>query len=783
MTRHGSILAHGERVGRTRLITSLAVTAGIVVLSASPLASSASASAATALSGSAAKGAGTGTGPGTATVFAGGLGGPGLGRAFALPGPCGLASSGGEVIFGQGQTMVRALNPRTGWMRNIGGIGLPGLEGVGGPALLAELDDSCSLTVDHHGNEILSDAGSAPVPHGLLVIAKQSGEWYDQRMRAGHLYQLPVSGASAAVDYAGNLVQAEIGAQENSSTIQVLAVSQGEFYGQQMVQGNVYQIAQSKTPLKVVATDAAGNPVIEVNGAITVIAARSGTFDGRRMQAGHSYQLGQGVSGPAAVDQNGNFVLIDQVTQYVQQLDVLATRAGTFYGRAMRPGHLYKFTRPAAGLSPNGGPLSKAKFFQAVGVTVDASGNWVLADGGNNQVRVVATKTGRFYGIAMRAMHVYRVAGNGSFHLDSGDGGPATRAELGLSAPTFSAPPVNFYGVSADQHSNVYLADTPNDRVQMIPGHNGTFFGQRMRAGDIYTIAGNGIRGDAADGTLGTKAELGYPFGLTSDRAGNVLFTDKVGKIRVLAARAGTFYGIKMKADRLYTIAGGGTQVPASGISATAVEILPIDVKVDGHGNVVISDQAFGVWVMPVTSGTFYGQAMTAGDYYNIGSVPIPSGLAVDQAGNLLVGSYSHNVVQVIAAHSGEFYGQQMTEGNTYTIAGGGHLHGPGNLAALAAIGHPEGVALDHAGDLIITISGIRKLVQVVPARTGLFLGKQLTAGHLYTIAGGGFATVPGNRPSTSMKVLSPQGVAVLPSGDVIFYVPSEGRVFRIRAS
>jgi hypothetical protein len=84
-------------------------------------------------------------GPGTATVFAGGVGGPGPGTGIGLSEPCGLASAAGHLFLTDGagvyQTgnVIRDLNERTGWMRTVAGIGLPGASGVGGPAVQAEI--------------------------------------------------------------------------------------------------------------------------------------------------------------------------------------------------------------------------------------------------------------------------------------------------------------------------------------------------------------------------------------------------------------------------------------------------------------------------------------------------------------------------------------------------------------------------------------------------------------------------------------------------------------------
>lgn len=114
----------------------------------------------------------------------------------------------------------------------------------------------------------------------------------------------------------------------------------------------------------------------------------------------------------------------------------------------------------------------------------------------------------------MTAGDIYTIAGDGATGY-SGDGGPATKAAVGPESVTF------------DAAGNLVLADTFNNRVRVVAVRTGTFFGQNMIAGDIYTIAGNGTFGFAGDGGPPRKAELWRPAGVLVTSAGSLLIADQ----------------------------------------------------------------------------------------------------------------------------------------------------------------------------------------------------------------------------------------------------------------
>jgi hypothetical protein len=115
----------------------------------------------------------------------------------------------------------------------------------------------------------------------------------------------------------------------------------------------------------------------------------------------------------------------------------------------------------AIAYSGDGGPATSAALFAPMGVAVDAAGNIYIADQNAYVVRKVNT-----------AGLITTVAGNGAFGF-SGDGGPATSAELG-----------GVNSVAVDTFGNLYIAD--GSRVRMV-----------NTAGIITTAAsGGGLLGD-----------------------------------------------------------------------------------------------------------------------------------------------------------------------------------------------------------------------------------------------------------------------------------------------
>ena len=202
----------------------------------------------------------------------------------------------------------------------------------------------------------------------------------------------------------------------------------------------------------------------------------------------------------------------------------------------------------ARGYSGDGGPATQAELGSFSGLAADAAGNIYIADGGNSRIRKVDTQ-----GI------ISTVAGNGNFGY-SGDGGPATQATLSLNAS----------GLAFDAAGDLYIADTINQRIRKVDTN-----------GIIHTIAGNGHIGFSGDGGPATQAELYYPYGIAVDAAGNIYIGDS-GNERI--RRVDTNGTIK-------TIAGtGDSNYSGDGGPATKAGLVPGSLAIDSSGALLLLD-------------------------------------------------------------------------------------------------------------------------------------------------------------------------------------------------
>ena len=238
--------------------------------------------------------------------------------------------------------------------------------------------------------------------------------------------------------------------------------------------------------------------------------------------------------GGLACDAAGNVYIADQSNQRVRKVNT-AGIISTVVGNGTQ------------GYSGDGGPATAAELNLPFGVVFDAAGNLYISDQ-NHCVRMVNT-----LGI------ISTVVGNGTNGF-SGDGGPATAAELASAA-----------FMAFDATGNLYVSDGGNERIRKV-----------NTLGIITTVAGNGIQGFSGDGGQATSAEFYSPTGLICDDMGNLYMSD-TGNERV---RKISTSGI------ITTIAGnGGYSFSGDGGLALDAEFYaPSGLVRDASGNLYVLD-------------------------------------------------------------------------------------------------------------------------------------------------------------------------------------------------
>jgi uncharacterized protein (TIGR03437 family) len=412
--------------------------------------------------------------------------------AAVLKGPYGVAvdATGNLYVADQDSNRIWKVTPTA--ITAVAGNGQVGSSGDGGPATAASLNGPWGVAVDAAGNLYIADTYNSRVrkvtPAGTITRVAGGGSAYpgDGGPAIAGSLTLP---RGAAVDAVGNLYIADTGNNRvtrvtSAGTIGTLAgTGQGEsYYGD----GGPAITAALSGPLGV-AVDAAGNLYIAdtANSRIRSVTP-AGTITGMAGNGRNDYSGDGGpatraaLNGPSsvAVDAAGNVYIADRDNHRIRQVSP-AGAITTVAGNGQK------------GYSGDGGPATAAVLNSPYGVAV-TSGVLLIADTGNNRIRRVT-----------QAGTITTVAGNGQADY-SGDGGPAIAASLRGAS-----------GVTVDAASNLYIADSYNNRIRKVTS-----------AGTITTVAGNGQSGYSGDGGPATAASLAVPYGVAADAGGNLYVAD-----------------------------------------------------------------------------------------------------------------------------------------------------------------------------------------------------------------------------------------------------------------
>lgn len=321
---------------------------------------------------------------------------------------------------------------------------------------------------------------------------------------------------------------------------------------------------------------------------------------------------------------------------------------GCFFPAVAVPPFFFSFFIPGLG-HPNG-------------VAVDPSGRPFISDTDNNCV--------------------YRLDADGLIRDQVGFSNPPFR--IGNGAHGFAdgdAAAAALYvpqGLAADLNGNLYIADENNNRIRKVDTTTWT----------ISTVAGGGsLR--ANDGQLATNVALLFPHYVAVDRLGNFYFSDNTQRV----------YKVDTSGILTHIAGSGGSSYNGEGGPAVSAAMIPMQIAVDGGGNVFIADWSNSIIRKVDTNGII---TTVAGNPFNVtglgdgnpaafgATLNHPRGIAVDTLGNLFIADTDNHRIRMVD-----------TSGIIQTIAGNGT---PGFTTG--QLNFPNAVAVDNLDNVFISDGG-----------------------------------------------------------------------------
>lgn len=425
----------------------------------------------------------------------------GLAVNASLSDPFGVAvdAAGNLYIADSGNFRIRKVSQ--GIITTVAGTGAKGLAGDGGPALSAMLEYVTGIALDSRGTVYFTNDPGTNVgpffgsggwlrevtPQGVINTVAGNGNFRFSgdggAATSATLNWTDLLPAGVAIDGDGALYIADTlnnRIRKVSGGIITTVAGNGTYgfsgEGGLAVNASLAQptgLALDQAGALYIA-DVGNSRVRKVSGSIITTVAGGGTDSGDGESATSAELIAPtGV----AVDSAGDLFIADSADERVRRVSggVIATVAGTGNG----------------GFSGDGGQAISAELNDPTGVAVDSADNVYIADLLNNRIREVSG------GI------ITTVAGSGTGGY-SGDGGPATSAELGLPS-----------AVAVDSSGNIYISDSFNSTIR------------KVSEGIITTVAGTGPPGGfSGDGGIATDAMLEDPTGIWVDSAGNIFIAD-----------------------------------------------------------------------------------------------------------------------------------------------------------------------------------------------------------------------------------------------------------------
>jgi hypothetical protein len=188
------------------------------------------------------------------------------------------------------------------------------------------------------------------------------------------------------------------------------------------------------------------------------------------------------------------------------------------------------------------------------GIVVDANGDLLISNMGNNTVTVVPASTGTLFGQSVTAYVATTLLSA------SGIDGPA--------------------GIALDAGGDLFISNTGNNTISVLPANSGTIFGQSVTANHEATLNAATGGGEAYDIAFDTSGDL-----LISNNALN--------SVAVVPANSGTIFGQAVTANHEATL------------SAVVGLDQPEAPAFDANGNLFVANfDGDNITVVPALSGS-----------------------------------------------------------------------------------------------------------------------------------------------------------------------------------
>ncbi len=616
---------------------------------------------------------------------------------------------GNIYISDQGNHRIRKID-QFGIISTIAGTGIAGFNGDGGPANAAQLNAPAGIVFDTSGNLLIADE-------------------LNHRVR-----KIDLSGIINTIAGTG------VGGY-NADGIPATTADLNKPFFLFVDKLNDLYIA-----------DQSNNRIRKINSAGII-----STFAGMGL-GGFSGDGGQAVSArlnkPSDIikDTAGNFFIADYNNNRIRKVDpsgIITTLAGSSLGYAGDGGaaSLARFHSPMAlcfdsvfnlyiadfnnnrirridnagiintvvgkgtsGFSGDGGPADSAQINRPAGISIDVSGNLLIADNFNGVIRNVNSSI------------INTIAGG---YADIGNGGLATLAY-------FESPD----GVTFDKNGTMFIPDFYANVIRTV-----------NPSGIVGAYAGTGTTGYSGNGGQAALAQLEAPQSVCLDTSGNIFFADSYNHcVRKIDVSTGI----------ITTVAGTGIAgYNGDGISATTARLnLPAKIYIDKFNTLYIADgfnyrirKVDVAGIISTIAGT--GVAGFTGDsgLATAAKITFSEGITKDAAGNLYFCDAQNNRIRKID-----------TAGVINTIAGivTAGFSGDGGPADSAKLSYPGAIVFNSSGELLICDGGNNRIRKID------------TAGIINTIVGNGAGTFAGDGgPPLLASIYNPNDIYLDAVGDL----------------